>query len=159
MKQTNLILCRGWSHQAVCCVLVVWLCKEMNRVQWRTVQIRDGAFLFNAAPIEWILCHAIYRFILITLPCFETMRYVGMEPASLGVMLLMSYAYGAPNDDVTVWFGFSDTLVASTFSFTSFTANLYFNVPPMNVSNSREMDSLVFLHIIIGGFALGRAIS
>ncbi|KAF0712723.1 Aste57867_4709 [Aphanomyces stellatus] len=107
---------RGHSHRAACVLLVLWLIREMNHVGWRTVAF-DGTFLlFNASPLAWVLAHACYRLIMLTLPPFDTLRYLVLEPASLGIMFLLSYVNDAAP---SLWFGQADTLVASTVCFTS----------------------------------------
>ncbi|CAK4693686.1 hypothetical protein LEN26_011785 [Aphanomyces euteiches] len=108
---------RGYTHRAACLCLVVWLVREMHAVHWRTVSFTEhGYFLFNASPLSWVFAHAAYRAVMMTLPPFDTMRYLVLEPASLGLMAMFAAMNNAP---ASLWFGQSDTLVAATVCMTS----------------------------------------
>lgn len=83
---------RGLTSRLTCLTLLAWLALEMVAVRWRTIALSEGVvpwpFLFTASPSRWVLAHAAYRALLMTLPMFDTERYWAMEPLSLGVMAL-----------------------------------------------------------------------
>eukprot|EP01137_Pigoraptor_chileana_P004731 Opistho-2@2720 len=118
---------RGRTTRIACASLVVWLVKEASSQGWQTVRYNDdGAFLFTAAPLTWIVCHALYRAVLVTLPSFESVRYIIMEPASLATMASMHWAWSAGHEhtggspiNMGAYFGYADTLVVACMSATS----------------------------------------
>jgi len=112
---------RGVGSRFVCLVLSVWLGLEMHKVNWQTVRFENGAFIFIASPLKWVLCHAVYRFIMVSLPIFENLCYMLLEPFSLTFMVLLHHGYarvgGHENHPVSFYFGYSDTLVVVGFLF------------------------------------------
>jgi hypothetical protein len=114
---------RGITCRLVCIALVIWLFHEMQAKNWQTVEYDNGYFIFTASPLSWIACHAIYRTILITLPSFETRRYLLLECASISCMYLLWYLYHASTSTsptktrhVSEFFGMADTITIASLS-------------------------------------------
>jgi hypothetical protein len=107
---------RGWTSRVACVALVAWLVQEMASVEWRPVRYERGVFVFIASPMPWVLAHAFYRMVLISLPAFEMSKYVIMEPASLTFMCIYSRFGGGKDYPTSYYFGASDTLVIATMS-------------------------------------------
>ena len=136
---------RGETSRAACLMLCAWLLLEICRVGWLACvpvsegrQCGQGVFIFTASPLKWVLCHALYRAVMVTLPAFDTWRYLQLEPLSLGCMcVLHSYLTRLPSEsppvanvnqamkregghknvpdaDVFHYFGIADTLVVAT---------------------------------------------
>ncbi|KAF0756439.1 hypothetical protein AaE_004629 [Aphanomyces astaci] len=141
---------RGVTHRVACISLVLWLLREMQSVNWATVSYRDGYFLFNASPLSWVLAHACYRLVMMTLPPFDTLRYLVLEPASLGLMAGLATANGA---SASLWFGQADTLVASTVCWTSAVLGWVLPTPKylmMRLPESQALDvGCALVHVVI----------
>jgi len=121
---------REISSRVTCCSLFVWLALQMRNDDWKTVEFEEqGLFLFKSSSLSWIVSHAVYRTLLITLPSFETLRYLMMEPLSLGIMYLLHGSNQHHEEEeeeeehsssaVTDYFGLADTLVVATTGMTS----------------------------------------
>ena len=110
---------RGQTSRATCFALSLWLALEMKRagpfdcvailhdpvitqrgpqsastgISSRPVPSSTEAsvplFVFSASPLPWIVSHALYRMVLVTLPAFDSWRYVLLEVTSLSVMTLV----------------------------------------------------------------------
>lgn len=135
---------RGWSSRVACVGLVLWLCKEMKAYRWITQPFPQGGqhggkpmFIFTASPLGWVATHALYRAVMVTLPAFDTPRYILLEPLSLGVMIFC-YRWYAPYPVTNpqngskprqqLWglcdfFGLADTLVVATMGTVSHIAD------------------------------------
>ncbi|ETV95062.1 hypothetical protein H310_11356 [Aphanomyces invadans] len=146
---------RGITHRIACASLVVWLLLEMQSISWNTVSYQDGFFLFNASPLAWVIAHAIYRAAMMTLPPFDTLRYLILEPASLGLMAALASANGA---SASLWFGQADTLVASTVCWTSVLLGWFRQqpkYPTMRLPESQPLDiGCAGVHIVVVLIAL-----
>jgi hypothetical protein len=121
---------RGETSRAACAVLCAWLWLEIRRVGWSLcVSVTDVGvplFVFSASPLSWVLCHALYRAVMITLPVFDPWRYVLLEPASLCCMLVAHRVFsrrrpGAsagkntePTECLSHYFGIADTIAVAT---------------------------------------------
>ncbi len=161
---------RGVSSRFACASLVVWLVFEMLEIGWfRCVVVPDLAytkgppaqtpalaktallqttkpvafqtwFLFTASPADWVLCHAAYRLVLVTLPTLDTFRYLLLEPLSIYLAMWLSSKCAADhNASPTVcdagekksfglvhwsyFFGMADTLVVATMGTVSHLAD------------------------------------
>lgn len=106
---------RGLSSPLTCLLLALWLGLEMRRKNWQTVLFDRGIFLFNASPLPWIICHSIYRVGLISLPIFDSFRYLLLEPLSWLLMFLMRRLDGQRHP-LCFYFGMADTVVVSTLA-------------------------------------------
>ncbi|KAF4345831.1 hypothetical protein FBEOM_207 [Fusarium beomiforme] len=101
---------RGLCCKVACLALSAWIILQGYRVEWKTIMLHDNLFVFTASSKSWIFAHAVYRFILLTLPCFGSgRRHRLMEVYSLGLTYLLSRATGLPFE---YCFGMADTLVA-----------------------------------------------
>ncbi|ORZ30129.1 hypothetical protein BCR44DRAFT_33470 [Catenaria anguillulae PL171] len=147
---------RGQLHRVNCVLLVTWLVQEMRLKKWATVSVnRQGLFLFNASPLAWVLCHAMYRGAMVTLPRFDTTRFLVLEPASLATMVLLGRRAKAQSwEQVTAWFGLADTLVVATIVFASSVWSAFGMVVPALISSEDSeywLDRMVSgLHLVVG---------
>jgi hypothetical protein len=116
---------RGKTSQLVCIGLVIWLCYEIHQFKdWQTVEYDHGYFIYVAAPLPWIIAHALYRSILITLPSFDTSRYLTLEFTSLSSMFLLYYLHQQQfpsfshvhHRQLAHFFGMADTITIATLS-------------------------------------------
>jgi hypothetical protein len=106
---------RGIVSRALCLVLLVWLLQEMGKVRFRTTQFDSGFFIFRASPVKWVLCHACYRIALLSLPTFDSLSYILLEPLSLGCMVALHRLH-KKRHPLAYYFGFADTLVVTTLA-------------------------------------------
>jgi hypothetical protein len=106
---------RGLVSRAVCVVLLVWLLQEMAKARFQTTQFDSGFFIFRSSPLPWILCHAAYRFALLSLPAFDSLSYLLLEPLSLTTMVAL-YHLHKKRQALSFYFGFADTLVVTTLA-------------------------------------------
>lgn len=101
---------RGLCCKVACLALSAWIIIQGYRVQWKTILLHDNLFVFTAASKSWVFAHAVYRFILLTLPCFGSgRRHRLLEVYSLGLTYLLSLSTGLPFE---YCFGMADTVVA-----------------------------------------------
>lgn len=75
-------------------------------------------FLFNSVNLPWVYAHALYRFVMITLPSFYTLKYVLLEVNSLCMMFALAKLHGKKYP-ISHYFGMADTICAATFSILS----------------------------------------
>ncbi|KAM0351751.1 hypothetical protein ACHAPU_002263 [Fusarium lateritium] len=105
---------RGLCCKVACLALSAWIIIQGYRVQWNTISLHDNLFVFTAASKSWVFAHALYRFILLTLPCFGSgRRHRLLELYSLGLTYLLSRTTGLPFEHC---FGMADTVVAPVVS-------------------------------------------
>ncbi|WP_244309944.1 hypothetical protein [Leptospira mtsangambouensis] len=106
---------RGFLSRFVCLALLIWLIQEMAKKRFQTTQFDQGFFIFRSSPLQWIFCHAAYRIALLSLPTFDSLHYLLLEPLSLLVMFVL-YRLHKKRYPLHYYFGFSDTLVATTLT-------------------------------------------
>lgn len=106
---------RGIISRVLCIVLLVWLLQEMAKVKFRTTEFDSGFFIFRSAPLNWVLCHACYRIALLSLPTFDSLSYILLEPLSLGTMVALHHLH-KKRHPIPYYFGFADTLVVTTLA-------------------------------------------
>lgn len=106
---------RGIISRVVCIVLLVWLLQEMAKVRFQTTRFDSGFFIFRSSPWNWVLCHACYRIALLSLPAFDSLSYILLEPLSLGTMVAL-YHLHKKRHPLPYYFGFADTLVVTTLA-------------------------------------------
>ncbi|MCW7470236.1 hypothetical protein [Leptospira kanakyensis] len=106
---------RGYLSRVVCLVLLVWLLQEMEKERFQTTQFDRGYFIFRSSPLQWIYCHAAYRIALLSLPTFDSLQYLLLEPLSLVVMFVL-YRLHKKRFALHYYFGFADTLVVTTLT-------------------------------------------
>lgn len=133
---------RGIYSKIACIVLFIWIVQQGRRVQWKTVRLHDRLFVFTAVSNSWIYAHGIYRFVLMTLPCFGSgRRHCFLELYSLGMTCALAYNTGYPFE---YCFGMADTLVAAITTGWSSIATTFELVPtePKQSLQHRFDDSL-----------------
>ena len=142
---------RGTCSKITCMALFIWIVQQERRVSWKTVVIHDNLFLYVAVSKSWIFAHAIYRFVLLTLPCFGSgRRHRLMEFYSLGLTFLLSYTRSNSNFPFEYYFGMADTLVVPTIASWSAIAKTFNLIPPDTItddmlSNNISMEADVCL--------------
>lgn len=100
---------RGFCSKLTCIALSIWIVQQGYQVGWKTVRLHDRIFVFNAVSKSWVLSHAIYRFVLLTLPTFGSgRRHRLMELYSLAMTFALSRSTGLPFESC---FGMADTLI------------------------------------------------
>ena len=106
---------RGLLSRFVCLTLLVWLLQEMAKERFRTTQFDRGFFIFRSSPLQWVYCHAAYRLALLSLPTFDSLQYLLLEPLSLSLMFVL-YHLHKKRYLLHYYFGFADTLVVTTLT-------------------------------------------
>jgi hypothetical protein len=152
---------RGLISRIVCLTLLVWLLQEMARKRFQTTHFDAGFFIFRSSPLHWVLCHACYRLALLSLPVFDSLHYLLLEPLSLLTMSVL-YRLHQKRYPLHYYFGFADTIVVTTLAVVS----RYPIAPPFQlhdayvVSLSQNQLDMIFVpvQIIVIGIAL-RALS
>jgi len=100
---------RGMCSKVTCAALFIWIVQQGYRAGWKTIILHDDLFVFTAASKPWIFAHAIYRFVLLTLPCFGSgRRHRLLELYSLTLTFALSSSSNLPFE---YCFGMADTLV------------------------------------------------
>lgn len=100
---------RGMCSKVTCIALFIWVVQQGHRARWKTIVLHENLFVFTAASKSWIFAHAIYRFVLLTLPCFGSgRRHRLLELYSLTLTFALSWASKLPFE---YCFGMADTLV------------------------------------------------
>lgn len=111
---------RGQSSRLTCIMLLVWLVREMSAHNWQTVRYEhDSVFVFLSSPMAWCLCHAAYRVAMMSLPIFESLRYVSMEALSLASMMCLYWRFGDSQTPISNFFGYADTLTIASLAMVS----------------------------------------
>jgi hypothetical protein len=124
---------RGICSKVTCVALFIWIVQQGHRARWKTVILHDGLFIFSAVSKSWIFAHAIYRFVLLTLPCFGSgRRHRLLEVYSLTLTYALSSISKLPFE---YCFGMADTLVVPAIAAWSAIATT-FNLIPRNTINN-----------------------
>lgn len=127
---------RGICSKFACIALFIWIVQQGRMVRWKTVLLHDRLFVFTAVSKSWIFAHAIYRAILLTLPCFGSgRRHRLMEVYSLTLTQALSSASGLPFE---YCFGLADTLVAPAAAGWSAIATT-FNLIPRDIADKKTV--------------------
>ena len=156
---------RGMCSKVTCAALFIWIVQQGHRAGWNTVIIRGNLFIFTAVSKSWIFAHAIYRFVLLTLPCFGSgRRHRLMELYSLTLTFALSSNLDLPFE---YCFGMADTLVVPAIAGWSAIATTFSLIPPDAitddmVSNHISDDADVYLGIMslaVATFAIFKIIS
>jgi hypothetical protein len=120
---------RGMCSRLTCIALFIWIVQQGHRAGWKTIVLHDNLFVFTAVSKPWIFAHAIYRFVLLTLPSFGSgRRHRLLEVYSLTLTFALSSAYNLPFE---YCFGLADTLVVPAAAGWSAIATT-FNLIPRN---------------------------
>jgi hypothetical protein len=126
---------RGVCTKATCVVLFIWIVQQGHRVGWKTVVLHDRLFVFTAVSKSWIFAHAIYRFVLLTLPCFGSgRRHHLLDFYSLALTFALSSTSNLPFE---FCFGMADTLVVPAAAGWSAIATAFNLIP----RDAKKMDS------------------
>ena len=128
---------RGMCSKIACITLFVWIVQQGKHARWKTVRLHDSIFVFTAVSKAWIFAHAIYRFILLTLPCFGSgRRHCLLEVYSLSLTFAFSAEFDLPFE---YCFGMADTLVVATVTAWSAIATTFAISP--RISGSEQLPS------------------
>ncbi|EMY70063.1 hypothetical protein [Leptospira vanthielii] len=106
---------RGFLSRFVCLGLLVWLLQEMAKERFQTTLFDRGFFIFRSSPLQWVYCHAAYRLALLSLPTFDSLQYLLLEPLSL-ILMFVLYHLHKKRYFLHYYFGFADTLVVTTLT-------------------------------------------
>ena len=148
---------RGTAGRVVCLLLLIWLCQEMRRLEWKTSESKRGFFIFRAAPLSWIICHALYRISLLSLPIFDSLNYLLLEPLSLFAMYVL-YRVQVRQYPLAQSFGYADTLIVTVLAGTSQYVELpsiWIHLPAVFSGFRYELDGMMVpMQILVAGFSL-----
>ena len=123
---------RGMCSKVTCVALFIWIVQQGHQAGWKTIILHDDLFVFTAVSKSWIFAHAIYRFVLLTLPCFGSgRRHRLLEVYSLILTFALSSTSNLPFE---YCFGMADTLVVPAVAGWSAMATT-FNIIPHGVAN------------------------
>lgn len=150
---------RGICSKVTCVALFIWILQQGRQVGWKTVLLHDKLFVFTAVSKSWIFAHAIYRFILLTLPCFgHGRRHRLLEFYSLALTFALSSSSNLPFE---YCFGMADTIVvpaaagwraiATTFALIPRDSS-YNQTPSNNIGTTADVCMSVVL-LAVAGFA------
>ncbi|KAJ6779379.1 hypothetical protein PWT90_10085 [Aphanocladium album] len=127
---------RGWCGKIATFWLFGWIVQQGRHKGWSTLRQHDRMLVFTAVNKKWIVAHAAYRYMLLTLPVFGAgHRLRLLEWLSLGMTLLLSQASGLP---FAHCFGMAEVLVQPAAAGWSALATAFDLVPP--VEKTREID-------------------
>lgn len=122
---------RGTCSKITCVLLFAWIIQQGQRASWKTVVIHDNLFLYTAVRKSWIFAHAVYRFVILTLPCFGSgRRYRLMELYSLALTFGLFFTQSNSKLPFEYYFGMADTLVVPAIAGWSRIATTFNLIPP-----------------------------
>jgi hypothetical protein len=131
---------RGMCSKVTCVALFIWIVQQGRRVGWKTIVLHDNLFVFTAVSKSWIFAHAIYRFILLTLPCFGSgRRHRFLELYSLTLTFALSSSSNLPFE---YCFGMADTLVVPAAAGWSAIATTFNLIPRDAMKNDLISDHI-----------------
>jgi hypothetical protein len=134
---------RGMCSKVTCVALFIWIVQQGQRAEWKTIVLHKDLFVFTAVDKSWIFAHAIYRFVLLTLPCFGSgRRHRLLELYSLTLTFALSSVSNLPFE---YCFGMADTLVVPTVAAWSAVATT-FNLIPRNAINNDLLSNQIGTH-------------
>src|SRR5271170_7505628 len=146
---------RGTCSKITCVALLTWIIQQGQRVGWKTVVIHDNLFLYTAVSKSWIFAHAVYRFVLLTLPRFGSgRRHRLMEFYSLTLTFSLYFTQSNSNFPFEYYFGMADTLVVPAMAGWSAIATTFSLIPPDAIT-----DDMLSNHISIDADACLGAVS
>src|SRR5204863_2733413 len=123
--------------------LFIWIVQQGKRAGWKTVIIHDNLFLYTAVSKSWIFAHAVYRFILLTLPCFGLgRRHRLMEFYSLALTFGLSFTQSNSNFQFEHYFGMADTLVVPTIAAWSAIARTFNLIPTDAITDDMPSNNI-----------------
>lgn len=137
---------RGICSKVTCVVLFLWILQQGYRVGWKTIRLHDRLLVFTAVSKSWIFAHAVYRFVLLTLPCFGNgRRHRLMEFYSLALTYALSSTSNLPFE---YCFGMADTTVVPAAAGWSAIARTFdlipregsnTQLPPKNIGETADL--------------------
>lgn len=131
---------RGMCSKVTCAALFIWIVQQGRNAGWKTIALHDDLFVFTAVSKSWIFAHAIYRFVLLTLPCFGSgRRYRLLELYSLTLTFALSSTSTLPFE---YCFGMADTLVVPAVAGWSAIATTFNLIPPDAKGNDLLLDRI-----------------
>jgi hypothetical protein len=131
---------RGMCSKITCAALFIWIVQQGYRARWKTIVLHDNLFVFTAVSKSWIFAHAIYRFVLLTLPSFGSgRRHRLLEVYSLTLTLALSLTSNLPFE---YCFGMADTLVVPAAAGWSAIATI-FNLIPRDVTSNEQLSNRI----------------
>ena len=131
---------RGMCSKVTCAVLFIWIVQQGYHVRWKTIVLHNDLFLFTAVSKSWIFAHAVYRFVLLTLPCFGSgRRHRLLELYSLALTFALSSTSNLPFE---YCFGMADTLVVPAVAGWSAIATT-FNIIPRDTINNNLLSNRI----------------
>lgn len=134
---------RGTCSRITCITLFIWIVQQGRHAGWKTVNIHDNLFLYTAVSKSWIFAHAVYRFVLLTLPCFGSgLRHRLMEFYSLAVTFGLCFTQSSSNLPFEYYFGMADTLVIPTIAGWSAIARTFNLIPPDTITDDMPLNHL-----------------
>lgn len=143
---------RGYLGKGSCVLLTTWLAQEINSKLEQSVGFDQGILVFRAVTMPWICCHSLYRLSLVSLPAFSSLKYLIMEPLSIGFMIIFWSVYGKSREQpVYFYFGVADTLVTAAMSTVSFALKNFDSKESMSYSaESHKVLDKIFCPIHLG---------
>jgi hypothetical protein len=134
---------RGTCSKITCILLFIWIIQQGQRAGWRTVIIHDNLFLYTAVSKSWIFAHAIYRFVLLTLPYFGSgRRHSLMEFYSLTITFGLYFTQSNSSFPFEYYFGMADTLVIPAIAGWSAIAKVFNLIPPDAITDDMLSDHI-----------------
>ncbi|RDW56382.1 hypothetical protein BP5796_13204 [Coleophoma crateriformis] len=131
---------RGMCSKVTCIVLFIWIVQQGRRAGWKTIVLHDKLFVFTAVSKSWIFAHAIYRFVLLTLPCFGSgRRHRLLELYSLTMTFALSSTSNLPFE---YCFGMADTLVVPAAAGWSAIATTFSLIPRDGINNDLALNRI-----------------
>jgi hypothetical protein len=149
---------RGACSKITCVTLFIWIIQQARRVHWKTVLIHDNLFLYTAVSKSWIFAHAIYRFVLLTLPCFGSgRRHRLMEFYSL--VMTFGLSLSNSNFPFEYYFGMGDTLVVPAIAGWSAIATTFNLIPPDTITDDMFSNHIgIYADACLGAVSLAVAL-
>ncbi|TQW00938.1 hypothetical protein IF1G_00869 [Cordyceps javanica] len=135
---------RGWCGR----LAAFWLCASLVQRGcyrgWATTAPHDRMLVFTAVSKTWIAAHAVYRYILRTMPATygPGHRHRLLDALSLALALLLSRAAGLPYAHCFVM---ADVLVVPAAAAWSAIANAFDLLPPVGESVGFDIERDLFL--------------
>ncbi|KAM3541355.1 hypothetical protein ARSEF1564_005716 [Beauveria bassiana] len=135
---------RGWCGKMAAFWLWASLVQQGRYRGWTTLAPHDRVVVYTAASRVWILAHAVYRYILRTMPATygAGYRYRLLDVLSLGMALLLSRAAGLP---FAHCFVMADVLVVPAAAGWSAIADVFDLLPPVGESIGFDVERDLFL--------------
>ncbi|EPZ36676.1 hypothetical protein O9G_005889 [Rozella allomycis CSF55] len=146
---------RGLCSKVTCMALFVWIVQQGYKVGWRTTTHNElGMFLYHAVSNEWILTHAVYRFVLVTLATFSRrIRYLEFYTAII-VLILHRRVNSLP---MRYLFGMADTIVVPILASMSSIYEMWSNQSEEMLQIGVPLDLMLgIVQLLLAGYTVYR---